>query len=299
MHDLRRLSNAVGRMFRAATFRDANFPDGLGCATGVGVESQRNYHWDGMHRGGTPDHPLVTMQLTLAGWGYFQSGPVAARQPPERVDPGQAFICTIPSEHRYWLPTAAREWRHVWICFHHPYACQRIAADLANGRAVITMVDDELLLGAFLRIVKGVTDGSFRDRFALEDALLGLAVAFARLTELRSAPIDERLRMLGQIESAVAMRPEDFITVAELARDSGLSRGHYSARFRAVTGMTPAQSLIRARVEMARRQLTTTTDPISLIATRCGFPDASHFGKVFRRLAGIAPSQLRRRTIDP
>ena len=64
-------------------------------------------------------------------------------------------------------------------------------------------------------------------------------------------------------------------------------------RFHAVTGMTPALCLARERIALARRQIVSSTDPITVIARRCGFADASHFGKCFRRFLGITPRSLR------
>ena len=100
MTNLGSVSQVLRRMFGNASYRDCNFPDGVGCAVGLGAESRQTYIWDGMRRGGSPDHLLVTIQLTLSGWGSFQPGPLSAANPPLRVDPGHAFVCLIPSEHR-------------------------------------------------------------------------------------------------------------------------------------------------------------------------------------------------------
>jgi AraC-like DNA-binding protein len=295
MADLVALSQMLRHMFGRATFRDSNFADGVGCAVGMGAESQRSYHWDGMRRGGSIDHPLITVQMTLAGWGCFQSGSLGEARPAQRVDPGQAFVCLIPSEHRYWLPEGVSVWRHAWLCFHHPYACRRIIDVLDHAGPVIPAAADAWFLAAFIRVLKGVTDGSLRERCALEHALLELALAFVHLAQRSRRPVDDQERFLEQIHAALSAEPERFLAVEDLARTCGWSRGHYTARFRAATGMSPAQAIARQRVELARQQLIASTDPIAVVARRCGFPDASHFGKVFRRFLGVAPRSVRAR----
>lgn len=287
------IAQAIRRMFRSAVFRDCNFPDGLGCAVGLGNETAHSYHWDGMQRGGSPDHPLITVQLTLAGWGLFQTGPADDTNPPLRVDPGHAFVCLIPSEHRYWLPVSSTGWDHVWCCFHHPYACQRMAEALAKSHPVVTASDDDWFLGAFLRLLKGVTDGRFRDRHRLEHALVELALAFSSSSQDTRRPPDEKERLLDQIFTFLAEHPGESLTVDRLANACGWSRGHYTARFRAVTGLTPAQAIAHQRTELARQLILTSTDPIAVVAARCGFADASHFSKVFRRFLGVSPRHLR------
>jgi AraC-like DNA-binding protein len=50
----------------------------------------------------------------------------------------------------------------------------------------------------------------------------------------------------------------------------------------------------RRRVERAKEMMVTTDQPLTAIASRCGFADQSHFGRVFRRLVGPSPGDWRR-----
>jgi AraC-like DNA-binding protein len=49
----------------------------------------------------------------------------------------------------------------------------------------------------------------------------------------------------------------------------------------------------RRRLEMCRRDLLATQDPISLIARRWGLVNPAHFSRVFRAAYGLTPSELR------
>lgn len=48
------------------------------------------------------------------------------------------------------------------------------------------------------------------------------------------------------------------------------------------------------RLEQARRQLLATDDPVTRIAQRCGYANASYFAKRFRRAIGQSPEMFRR-----
>jgi AraC family transcriptional regulator len=84
-------------------------------------------------------------------------------------------------------------------------------------------------------------------------------------------------------------------TVAELARECGLSSGYFSRAFRRTTGVTPHQWLIRKRVERARQLLLGNGLGLADIALVCGFVDQSHFTRVFAKLEGDSPGRWRQR----
>ena len=84
-------------------------------------------------------------------------------------------------------------------------------------------------------------------------------------------------------------------TVAELARECGLSSGYFSRAFRRTTGVTPHQWLIRKRVERARQLLLGDGLGLSDIALVCGFVDQSHFTRVFAKFEGDSPGKWRQR----
>jgi AraC family transcriptional regulator len=84
-------------------------------------------------------------------------------------------------------------------------------------------------------------------------------------------------------------------TVAELARECGLSSGYFSRAFRQTTGVTPHQWLIGKRVERARQLLLGNGLGLADIALVCGFVDQSHFSRVFAKFEGDSPGRWRQR----
>jgi AraC family transcriptional regulator len=83
-------------------------------------------------------------------------------------------------------------------------------------------------------------------------------------------------------------------TVAELARECGLSSGYFARAFRQTTGVTPHQWLIKKRVERARGLLLGNGLGLADIALVCGFVDQSHFTRVFAKFERQPPGRWRR-----
>ena len=121
--------------------------------------------------------------------------------------------------------------------------------------------------------------------------LMGLLIRL-RSEAIRETP-DARQRVLA---SAAYMRnyPERTRDVETLASEVGLSSSHYSALFRTATGQSPKRYFTRIQMARAEQLLKTTSDSIKAIAHALGFDDPLHFSRVFRRVNGIAPSELRR-----
>src|SRR5439155_24609056 len=84
------------------------------------------------------------------------------------------------------------------------------------------------------------------------------------------------------------------LVVDDLARRSAMSPRTFARRFRAVTGTTPHQWLLRQRVLLAQRLLETTDDPVERVAERCGFGSAAALRQQFQRVVRTSPLAYRR-----
>ena len=134
-----------------------------------------------------------------------------------------------------------------------------------------------------------------RDSF--EEIAFELAGAVLRVDDRAcreaSAPsASDRARVahvLHQLESRTA---EPF-TLAQLARAAGLSPYHFLRTFKRVTGVTPHQWILRARLRDAARLLVSSRAPVTEIALDVGFEDLSNFERSFRAEFGISPGRYR------
>ena len=84
------------------------------------------------------------------------------------------------------------------------------------------------------------------------------------------------------------------LTVEILARRAMMSPRTFARRFRAVTGTTPLQWLLRQRILHAQQLLESTDLPIEVIAQRCGFGSASVLRTHFKRMLDTSPLIYRR-----
>ncbi|MFG3226885.1 GlxA family transcriptional regulator [Kitasatospora sp. NPDC048194] len=88
------------------------------------------------------------------------------------------------------------------------------------------------------------------------------------------------------------------LTLADLAAHANMSVRTFTRRFRDETGTTPAQWLVRQRVDLARHYLETTDWPVDLIADRTGLGTGASLRRHLRATTGVTP-QAYRRTFRP
>ena len=97
-------------------------------------------------------------------------------------------------------------------------------------------------------------------------------------------------RVRSYIDSHIGER----ISLAELARQAGVSRFHFARQFRLSTGESPMEYLRRARIERSKGILQTGDTTIAEVAATLGFSDQSHFTRTFGRLVGVSPGSFAR-----
>jgi AraC family transcriptional regulator len=117
--------------------------------------------------------------------------------------------------------------------------------------------------------------------------LNGVAIASPRSGGLA---LWQQKRVAEFIEAQLDSR----ISVAQMAELVHLSPYHFSRAFKQSFGVPPHRYHMGRRVEAAKGLLGGTATPVTEIALRLGFSEASSLSAGFRRLTGLSPSEYRR-----
>ncbi len=143
-----------------------------------------------------------------------------------------------------------------------------------GGETVITRLADILIIQAiraWLDSAPGADRGWLR---ALRDDRIGPAIA------------------------AVHRQPGGDWTVTTLAKEVGMSRSGFSARFTDLVGESAMHYVTRWRMHLARTQLLETSDSLVQIATGLGYQSEAAFSRAFKRVFAVSPGSLRKQDLD-
>jgi AraC family transcriptional regulator len=97
-------------------------------------------------------------------------------------------------------------------------------------------------------------------------------------------------RIVRMIES----RPQDEHALGDLSQEAKLSVYHFLRIFQQLTGLTPHQYVLRARLRRAATRLLLEQARILDIALDSGFGDVSNFNHAFRAEFGVSPRSYRK-----
>jgi AraC family transcriptional regulator len=127
---------------------------------------------------------------------------------------------------------------------------------------------------------------------AAEGAVLEL---FASLDCERNEHAHARPRWLVRVIDRLRTEFHEPFSLAGLAAEAGVHPGHLWRVFRDAEGCAPSVFVQRLRCRHVFRRLSEGggTGSLADIALEAGFSDQSHCTRVFRRLVGVSPGELR------
>lgn len=104
---------------------------------------------------------------------------------------------------------------------------------------------------------------------------------------------DERV---ARTLTALHATPGKNWAVDSLAREAGMSRTVFAERFAALMGQSPMQYLTAWRMHLADQMLRARRSSVAQIAERLGYQTETSFRRAFKRVRGVGPGDVRRRS---
>jgi len=109
-----------------------------------------------------------------------------------------------------------------------------------------------------------------------------------------AGPLAER-RPLRELQGWIAENLASDLRVETLAERAAMSPRNFARAFRRETGRTPAVYVEELRVERARQCLEQGSEPVEVVARRCGFGTPETMRRAFARRVGVPPADYRAR----
>jgi AraC-like DNA-binding protein len=167
------------------------------------------------------------------------------------------------------IPPGGALWRRIWRAMDA--AEEELTDDppLPGAQTAVRRSAELMLLNIVRWILEQAASGEMDGLGALGDPRLMRALA------------------------AAAHDPLSAWTVGRMARIAGMSRTAFAARFRALTGSSPLQTLVQMRLRLAAAELAHTTLSVDEIASRAGYGSSAAFIRAFRRSYALPPARWR------
>jgi len=182
-----------------------------------------------------------------------------------------------------------------------PYLANRLIRLLPEMLHLRTHVDDGSWLQSTIRFIAQEARQRLPGSETVITRLADILVIQAIRTWIESVREEEHGwiaalhdRQIGTAMSLMHRHPERHWRVETLAREIGMSRSGFSARFTALVGESVLQYLTELRIQLAHRELRETSDTLAKIAERVGYQSETAFNRAFKRVVGMPPGAVRK-----
>ena len=101
---------------------------------------------------------------------------------------------------------------------------------------------------------------------------------------------------VGKALSLIHRRPAHPWTLADLAKESGISRSVLAERFRLFLKQPPMTYLTQWRLNLGARTLAASSRSVAEIASEVGYESEPAFNRAFKRAFGVPPARFRQRS---
>ncbi|MFC4597591.1 AraC family transcriptional regulator [Cohnella hongkongensis] len=256
------------------------------------------------------DHDFIEFAYVAEGTGFHHIGGQV-----HPIHKGQLFYIPIGQPHVF-RPASADVARHplsVYNCVFSPELLERIAffvtspelkafiAELQGGSASYFYLSDaddsiERLMQAMHREFSMPREASAD---YLDTLLVQLLIVVLRLRRRPPAASSRKFAQFDHLLAYMEQHLADELTLAHLAQKSRWSERHLQRLFLRHTEQSFKECLQTLRIQKSCLLLRTTGWKIGEIAEKVGYRDPASFLAVFKRIAGMTPSQYRKAASVP
>jgi len=86
---------------------------------------------------------------------------------------------------------------------------------------------------------------------------------------------------------------DENLTIPSIAAEMGMSRTTFFSRFKELSGLSPQDYLTHYRIAYARQLLQAGGLSVSEVAYKSGFSDPKYFSRIFKKVEGVSPSNVK------
>jgi len=213
--------------------------------------------------------------------------------PPSQKLPAGSMVIWRPGDSHHYGQRRSR-WSHSWIHCTGSLVARALAKTDIPRAAPFALADPAQIDQHLLNLHKELTAADPHDVTILRYTLVILIREAARSAAGQGWRLPPPANFV-RVRQVIDARYAEPLSLRHLADLAGLSVPHFCTEFGKYFGVAPITYLVQRRMSVAAALLRESADTVANIARHVGYPDQSHFCKVFKSHVGVPPTRLRAR----
>ncbi len=185
-----------------------------------------------------------------------------------------------------------------WVCFSTDGDADFVDSLELPFNRLIHYADGEFI-GSTIRSAASEFYSMGQRRAKMIDALMKtLLIKVNGCIPVRGAVqqnVDPHYSVLVELREKLYRNPQRKWNVDSMAADVNMSRSYFQHVYSELFGVSCISDLISSKIEKAKELLTETTCTISQVAAMCGYDNAEHFMRQFKKNVGVTPTAFRKK----
>ena len=126
----------------------------------------------------------------------------------------------------------------------------------------------------------------------MADLLITLDRMMENYSDEREMPSQQYI-IVSEIMTYIAEHCSEKLSLEILGKEFGYSRNYLCGLFKSISGFSIVSYINGIRIKKSQEMLKNTRMSVAQIAQDCGFESSTHFGRVFKEIAGCSPMRYR------
>ncbi|RRD39459.1 AraC family transcriptional regulator [Leptotrichia sp. OH3620_COT-345] len=242
------------------------------------------YYWDNMNR--SKDGTYCLFQYTINGHGEIKIDGKTYK-----IGKNEAFFVKIPGKHVYYLPENASSWEVLYVEFSIEVEDFRKQITENAASDILKFTPDSKFVSLLWETFYAATSREIHDIFQCSrytyNLIFELLNGYNKVEKKKNSLVTENIKKYIKKNYAKPLSIED------ISNYTSLSKFHLTRKFKAETGISPGQYLIKTRLKNATSLLLNSNMTIEEISEKVGFSCGNYFAKAFRHKFKISPTKYR------
>lgn len=208
---------------------------------------------------------------------------------------GDIILLPAGQSHEYFA-NLDDPWSIYWVHFDGLQAQQLIQElNFDQQQLVINIGQQPFLASDFNRLLS-LRQGGYRPSVFNYAAAITRQILYFLALQIHSKTLEGHKNFnLDALKSLMLDHIDGELDLDTLAASTQLSRYHFSAKYKKLTGISPIKHFIHLKMERACYLLDTSNDSAKQVSLILGYNDPLYFSRLFKKVIGLSPSDYRKR----